>query len=237
MVNFSLLVKKIFIPTKLIPARKEFGGRPISVLDVGCGNNSYEITHAWLNVREYHGVDKEYWLGNDADYKKMDKVYFVDLDVPGGLHEVENESYDLIILHHVIEHLTRGYALIGDLYGKLAPGGMLYIETPSIRTINFPSGTGFLNFYDDATHKLVYPVARIVEACMGAGLRVSAYGVRRDWKRLLIFSLPAILWNVFYALPIRRKADARGLWDLLGVASYVVARKPGKPQSSETPKG
>ena len=223
--NYFLTVKRILIPSKLIPARKAFGQRPVAVLDVGCGNDSYETTIAWLNVRRYDGVDKEYWLGRDEDYKKMHQVYFVDLDAPGCLAAVPERCYDVILLNHVIEHLTRGHEVIHALQEKLAPGGLLYIETPSARTLNYPSGTGFLNFYDDPTHRRIYPPLGIAEACMAAGLRVTGYGIRRDWKRLVLLAPLAVLWNLLYALPVRRKVDARGLWDLLGVASFVVARK------------
>lgn len=224
--NMSLFVKKVLIPTKLKFAKSLFGKHEVAVLDIGCGNQSFEIAKSWLNVRLYHGVDKEHWLGQDDDYKKMDKVFYVDLDVQNCLSDIPDGLYDLVIVHHVVEHLARGYELIPSLYNKLAPGGLLYIETPSERTINFPSGIGFLNFYDDATHKKIYPVLRLVEVCMECGFQISKFGVRRDWTRLILFAPLAILWNIFYSLPVRRKIDARGLWDLLGVASYVVARRP-----------
>jgi SAM-dependent methyltransferase len=224
--ELSAYVKKVLIPTKLAPIRRLYGKRELAILDVGCGNDSYEITKRWLNVKSYHGVDKEYWHGRENDYRRMDHIYFVDLDEPDSLKDIPKSSYDVIIMNHVIEHLSRGYEVIANLYEKLSPGGVLYIETPSERTVNYPSAIGFLNFYDDPTHRKIYPVMRLVEVAMEAGFKVLRFGVRRDWKRVFLLSPLAILWNLLISLPFRRKIDARGLWDLLGVANYVFARKP-----------
>lgn len=226
MISIPLLVKKIFIPTKLVPARRIFGRKKITILDIGCGNESFEITRRWLNIKIYHGVDKEYWHGREDDYKKMDQVFFIDLDQPGSLSKVSGSGYDVIIMNHVVEHLTRGYEVVAELFDKLSPGGVIYIETPSERTLNYPSAIGFLNFYDDPTHKRIYPITRLVEVAMEAGIKVICFGVRRDWKRVILLSPCAIIWNLFFSLPVRRKLDARGLWDLLGVANYMVAQKP-----------
>jgi SAM-dependent methyltransferase len=225
--GISLLVRKTLIPTKLAPIRKIFRGRSVAVLDIGCGNESCQVTKRWLNVALYHGVDKEHWQGHADDYKRMDKVFFIDLDDPNGLEQIPDETYDVVVMNHVIEHVLRGYEVVKDLLAKLRPGGVLYLETPSERTINYPSAIGFLNFYDDPTHKKLYPIVSVVEVAMTAGFQVVSYGVRRDWKRLVLLSPLAIIWNILFSLPVRRKLDARGLWDLLGVANFMIARKPG----------
>src|SRR5712692_8006901 len=102
MLNLSIYVKKVFIPTKLAPIRKLYGKQELAILDVGCGNNSYEITTRWLNVKSYHGIDKGYWRGEGDDYQRMDHIYFLDLDEPGSLKDIPQSSYDVIIMNHVI---------------------------------------------------------------------------------------------------------------------------------------
>lgn len=221
----SILVKKVLCPTKLQAARKRFGKEPIKVLDVGCGNRSCEIARRWLNIKEYVGVDRDYWHGDKAGYEGIDRMVFTDLDVDPTLSEVEEDSFDLIILHHVIEHLCNGEALLASLHLKLRPGGMIYVETPDIATLNYPSAIGFMNFYDDPTHQRIYEIRALVAEMICIGFIVNRFGRRRDWRRLVLFSLPMLVFNLLYSLPVRKMPDARGLWDLFGVASFVVATR------------
>ena len=221
----SVLIKKVLCPTKLQAARKRFGKDPIKVLDIGCGNRSCEVARHWLNIKEYVGVDREYWNGDKAGYEGIDRIVFTDLEDNPTLAEIEEETFDLIILNHVIEHLRNGEALLNSLHRKLRPGGMIYVETPDIATLNYPSAIGFMNFYDDPTHQRVYEVRALVAEMMRIGFAVNYFGRRRDWRRLILFSLPMLLFNLLYSLPFKRSLDARGLWDLFGVASFVVATR------------
>jgi len=118
----SILVKKVLCPTKLQAARNRFGKEPIKVLDVGCGNRSCEIARRWLNIQEYVGVEREYWHGDKAGYEGIDRMVFTDLDADPSLAEVEDGHFDLIILNHVIEHLSNGETVLASLHRIASPG-------------------------------------------------------------------------------------------------------------------
>jgi predicted SAM-dependent methyltransferase len=141
-------------------------------LDVGCGNRSCEITRRWLNIKAYVGVDREYWNGDGAGYEGIDRMVFTDIDADPQLADVEDDAFDLIILNHVIEHLRYGEIVIAGLYKKVRSGGMIYIETPDIATLNYPSAIGFMNFYDDPTHQRVYEVRALVAEMMRVGFTI-----------------------------------------------------------------
>ncbi len=215
--------KKWMAPPKLKAIRNQKGDQPVKILDVGCGNDSCEITRQWLNVDTYHGVDREFWQGQEEDYKKMDQLFLLDLD-QSELSEVPDEFYDVVMFSHVIEHLENGHQTVRKLARKLRPGGLLYIETPSPRTLKYPSAIGFLNFYDDPTHKKVYPIAEIIE--QASELKLVSSGTRRDPPRLIFLSPISLLLNLIYFLPVKRRIFATGLWDLLGVADFVLLKKP-----------
>ena len=211
------LFKRILSPPKLAALRSVVGSKPLRILDVGCGNESCKITRTWLNVIEYHGVDKEHWHGKDQDYALMDQVFYIDLDSL-DLRSIPESYYDVVIFSHVIEHLANGEMVLLNLSRKLKPGGFIYVETPSERTLHYPSAIGFLNFKDDPTHVKVYPLEVLDRVQKEAGLERVFSRVRRDWRRVILLSPLALALNLVYFLPVKRKLFASGLWDLLGVA-------------------
>lgn len=222
--QLAVRVKKLLPPPKIAAIKSIIGNAPVRVLDVGCGNQSCEITKSWLNVSAYHGIDREHWQGHVEDYKKMDQTFFLDLD-KDDLHQLPDSSYDVIIFSHVIEHLEHGEAVLKRLVKKLKPGGLIYIETPSPRTLKYPSAIGFLNFYDDPTHKRPYPIQSIEQGLREANCTVHFARTRRDWRRVFLMSGPAIALNLFWYLPFKQKLFASGLWDLLGVAEHALGQK------------
>ena len=163
--QIPMWVKKIIKPARIVRIHRTLGDRkrePICILDVGCGPNVM-YTKPYFNVREYHGVDRGMRPGFEANYKNMDKLFCMDLERL-ELGEIPDGHYDLVILSHVIEHLSNGLELIGQISSKVAPRGCLYIESPSMRTINYPSAVGFMNFYDDPTHKRLYSDQEVIRS-------------------------------------------------------------------------
>ncbi len=223
--NHFLFLKKIICPPKLSFAVKHFRKKRINVLDIGCGNFSYYLTKKWLRINHYTGVDKEYWHDEKESYEGIDDLRFIDLDEPDALDQISNDFYDYIIFNHVIEHLPEAEDVLKAFLDKLKKGGFIYIETPSLRTINYPSANGFLNFYDENTHKRAYPIPYLITIMMSYGFKIKKYGVRRDIKRIIIYTFPMLLYNIFYSIPFKRRLDSRGLWDFLGVSEFLIAYK------------
>ena len=62
-----------------------------------------------------------------------------------------DNHYDLIILSHVIEHINNGLDVVERLSKKLKFGGHIYIEYPSLKSLQLPSAQGSLHFCDDDT--------------------------------------------------------------------------------------
>lgn len=55
--------------------------------------------------------------------------YLVDLD-HGGLSDFLDESFDFVILNHVIEHLANPIAAVGELFRVARPAGHVVISAP-----------------------------------------------------------------------------------------------------------
>jgi SAM-dependent methyltransferase len=214
---------RYFVPWRLKFVRRSFRARRFTLLDVGCGINSFAVTRYWLPNVAYYGLD---WRREEdpSYYAAMDGFYLVNLE-GDSLDAIPEKFFDVVMLSHVIEHLDNGLEVIRGLTAKLAPGGYIYIETPSLRTLRLPSAIGFLHFHDDSTHKRLYSIYEIANALLVDGIKIVRGGRRRDPVGIFVLGPPALAHNLYYLLR-RGRLYGRNLWDLLGVADFVLGRKP-----------
>ncbi len=69
-----------------------------------------------------------------------------------GYTAIPDSSYDFVILHHVVEHMTAPAQILATVCSKLKPGGYIWIAVPSLRSLSLPPAHGTLQFCDDPTH-------------------------------------------------------------------------------------
>jgi SAM-dependent methyltransferase len=208
------------IPFKFRLIKKKFKNQNFKILDVGCGNHSATITKKNFPNCEYHGIDsrRDYNVSNE-DFLLMKKFYEIDLSIL-NFDEIPNNFFDVIMMAHIIEHLKNGDEVILALLPKLKRGGVIYIEYPSERSVNFPSKPETLNFYDDPTHVRIYAVEELKLLLQKNDLIVKEAGIRRSLSNILL--MPAkIIYNKL------KKGFVPGsvYWDLYGFAEFVYAIK------------
>ncbi len=127
-----------------------------AVLDVGCWSYSFARYCEGAGVRglRHFGVDRESPPGAPAP----DGYTFARADVESEPLPFADATFDGVVLSHVIEHLTRPLRLVDEAFRTLRPGGLLYVECPSERSVWLPSmpfrleESRSLSFYDDPTH-------------------------------------------------------------------------------------
>ena len=117
---------------------------PGRILDVGCGLGFFlsSLSDKW----EKHGVEISKFATEEA--KRWGHVYCGDLTDAG----YPDEFFDIVMMHHVIEHIEQPERLITDVSRVLKVGGKLILGTP-----DFDSGAArrFGDNYRllcDATH-------------------------------------------------------------------------------------
>jgi SAM-dependent methyltransferase len=217
----ATLKTKSMMPVRFKRFYRELRGRDFALLDVGCGNHSPKQTRKWFPKCRYSGIDRELYNLDESDLAAMTTFFRIDLQRE-SLSAVPDRAYDVILFSHVIEHLTNGLEVLADLAGKLAPGGRLYVEFPSERSLRLPSMKGTLNFHDDPTHVRLYTVAEVRGALEGRGLEILRAGRRRDLAHIVLCPV-----HLLYNLIKNRRLSAAALWDLLGFADYVYAVSHG----------
>ncbi len=211
-------------PTKFLYVRRVLSGPALRILDIGCGNNSPSTTKRWFPGCHYAGADIQSYNLNEEDSAAMDAFY--DLGADGsGYSLIPDESYDFVILHHVLEHMSAPAATLAVICSKLKPGGYIWIAFPSLRSLSLPSAEGTLQFCDDPTHIYVPDVREVSNILITNGVKVLHAGRSKDFIRAMIGA--AILpWALLKKL-ITGRLSGRGLWYILGFEDHVFGQGKG----------
>jgi len=209
-------------PLGAIYARVPPAGR---VLDVGClGYRQYSLANA-LGRRDLRHYGTDVAL---ADATPPDFCFRpADLDEEGI--PFEDGLFDLVVASHVLEHLRRPVQVFGDIARVCAPGGLLYVEAPSERSLWLPgmpfAHEGFfsLSFFDDPTHtsRPWTPQSLYRLACY---YQLAPLGVGYRYTRRARILFP---WYLVRALATRNgRLLESALWNAVGWASFAVLRRP-----------
>ena len=122
-----------------------------SMLDVGCGNNQVALIKSINHTINYSGIDiGDYNLSNSSK-NAMDN--YILCDPEEFSIEIKNHGkYDYVVSSHNLEHCNDWRETAKSMCDATLKNGLLFISTPSKKTIKFPNREGTLNFYDDSTH-------------------------------------------------------------------------------------
>ena len=103
-------------PLQILPSHK--------ILDVGCGKGKLICEMFNFGFEKVQGIDK--FILEEYDYNYNVKVFKKDLT------ELKPNSYDLLMMHHVFEHMDQPFAELRNCYDLLKPGGYLMIRIPVV---------------------------------------------------------------------------------------------------------
>lgn len=152
------------------------GRKPRSFLDVGCGDARY------LKLMQRWGVPPEHVHGLEIDASVVEELRGQGLnvvcgraDAEAGLAHIVDGSLDLITMFHVIEHLDNPGAVIENLARKLAPGGLLVVETPNFDSLDARIfGDRYWGGYHFPRHWHIFQPRTLAKLGEDRGLRVRA---------------------------------------------------------------
>ncbi len=116
------------IGTSILKFSTDFLSADMTVHEIGCGAGGILTPFRELGCRV---------SGNDlgSEYIVFGKKKGLELHHGDFFKIAENREFDLIILNHVLEHVTDPVAFATKLHDKLAPQGFLYVGVPGIDVI------------------------------------------------------------------------------------------------------
>lgn len=217
----------VFPPFRFRMLKRHFKGSAPKILDVGCASGSPQIAKRAFPRGHYTAIDITQPDGDMSPY--IDR--FIQMDA-GSLDysALTDDSFDIVILSHVLEHIRNGEAVLAALLPKVKVGGTVYVEYPSTKSLGLPSAINTLQFCDDTTHIRMYSLVDIANILLDGGFKVIDGGIRRDWPRIL-FS-PLAIPNQVISLLKYGKLNSKGLWDITGFAEFAIGVRDKRPLHS-----
>lgn len=208
------------IPFKFKYIKKVFRNKNFTLLDVGAGNHSAKQAKKYFPNCIYHGIDiVDDYNNNMSDISVMDRFFNIDL-TNLDYNSIPDNYYDVIVLAHVIEHLYNGEDVIKKLLPKLKKGGILYLEYPSFRSVNFPHKINSLNFHDDPSHCRFYSLVDLYNILVQNNCKILKGGLRRDFIRIILF--PTIALRSIFRFGC---VEGPCFWDIYGFSEFIISKK------------
>jgi SAM-dependent methyltransferase len=145
------------------------------VLDVGCGTGALLVSLRKIGFSRLYGVDP-YAVNTSPDPLVHIRC--------GGLHEIE-DSFDLIIFNHSLEHVSEPVQLLRQARDRLTPNGRVIVRVPIAGCFAWRSrGADWIQW--DAPRHLVLPTVRGLEAgASQAGLRTTRVVFDSYWLQFV----------------------------------------------------
>jgi len=107
---------KWFRPLEILPSQK--------ILDIGCGSGKFICELFNFGFPNVQGVDK--FTSGELDYGYGVKVFQKDLS------ELRKQNYDLLMMHHVFEHMDQPLEELRKCHALLKKDGYLIIRIPVV---------------------------------------------------------------------------------------------------------
>jgi len=194
------------------------------VLEVGCG-----LGHllTWLVDRySVYGTDINDWALSQARLN-VPQGHFV-LQSAENLGAFTDQSFQIVIAKHVVEHLPQPEMAIAEMSRVLAPDGLLLLATPNLDSpMRARKQEGWIG-YKDPTHISLKPPAEWLSYLRTNGLQIRRVFSDGYWDAPYVSGLPIKLQKLLFGAPGGLQAVMG--WSIIplrmGESLIVLAGKP-----------
>ncbi|MCK4724596.1 MAG: methyltransferase domain-containing protein [Anaerolineales bacterium] len=179
---------------KLVRKNGPHSGR---VLEIGCG-----LGHllGWL-VDQYdvYGTDINPWALYEAS-KNVPEGIFLLLSAE-DLGVFPDQTFQVVISKHVVEHLSDPESAIAEISRVLVPGGLLLLATPNTASIARSVKKDEWIGYQDPTHISLWSPDQWINTLRGNHLKPSRVYSDGLWDAPYITWLPTSIQKVLFGAP------------------------------------
>ena len=194
------------------------------ILDFGCGPASFiAMLRDEFGFQNVEGLEL-----NQRSADIAERSYGIKL-TPTPEQLKHKGAYDVIILFEVIEHLTDPAGVVSLCRDLLAPGGQIFITTPSVRNIPgrfFPSHCGH---YTGPSHVSLFTEDAMNGLLSRFGFRISQ--LETDAAPVLGSALASPLYNLDFTSP-RSSTDAADILLTPNAIGRAIGLKPTRQVKS-----
>lgn len=198
-----------------------------SVVDIGAGDGSLLFFKAWPKPKRADLKLFAYALEKGASFGKFEGYEIGDWNAAPP--EFDGRRFDAIVCAHFIEHIAEPDTFVQWAARKLMPGGRLYLEWPSVHSLDLPSQPSLKDagvplvisrYDDDCTHQRGIPDRGLIcSALRDRGLQIEQEGlIRLPW---IEEQLMAKFKNSDDPFPRQAAYWSKTKW-----SQFVVAAKP-----------
>lgn len=132
------------------------------ILDVGSGSGTLVVSLYRDGFKNIEGADP--YIPEEVKANGKVLVKKCDLSEPEG-------GYDLIMMHHSLEHMPNQQKVFEEIYRLLKPGGMAFIRIPTVSSVNWKRfGVHWANL-DAPRHLYLHSIDSIKLLATDVGLR------------------------------------------------------------------
>jgi SAM-dependent methyltransferase len=190
------------------------------ILDVGCGSEQI-IGVKYIRPKcKYTGIDIADYMQTEFSKKLMDTYVLTSANnFAKKILELES-CFDGVISSHNLEHCDKPTDVICSMLKKVKINGKIYLSFPCPQSVNFPSRTGTLNYFDDKTHKSFPPNSEyIIKLLINNNFIITFY--KKRYRPVLLFLIGLFLEPISFL----KKKVMRGTWELYGFETVIHAKK------------
>ena len=139
------------------------------VLDIGCSSGFF------LSIAQKLGMDAFGIEPNqlEAAYAQRNGINVLGSSISSLDH---NQSFDLITLWDVLEHIPNPVDYIQSLIKYLNPNGLIFVQVPSSDSLAAKIMREHCNMFDGVEHLTLFSKRSLNIAFSAAGLELAAYG-------------------------------------------------------------